>query len=204
MGGLQMTKSVGKNIEIKINLLVRSKGLFANDNIVDKVLSDSTLVLQVLSGQGRKRSRANGGSRNFTLDNVELADFGIKGSKHGFVRLDGRVDGGENSVGTSRSKFVGNTGRLKAADEFTESIVFLKVGFFLSDGDTLGTPDLSRSFECTQGGHDVTTRSSGTTSGRSGRGGSRRSIGSRGRSSRSRSGGRSGTATSVTHLQVFL
>merc|ERR1719343_1824782 len=71
-----------------------------------------------------------------------------------------------------------------AGDEKGEVVVSLKVGLFLSDGNTISSPDLSRSLK---GGKDINSASG---SGRSSRCGGGRSSGSRG--------------TSVTHLQVFL
>ena len=88
----------------------------------------------------------------------------------------GVVGGGEDGERTGSGKFVGNTGGLEGGVEFAEVIVSLKVGFFLAHGDTIGTPNLTRSFK---GGQSVNNGTTGT-----GRGGSNWSGGSWGSSGR--------------------
>jgi hypothetical protein len=184
------------NIDGKVVEL--SEGLFSNNNIVDEILSDGALVYQVRSSKSGKRRRADSSSADLSKNNVKLADCGIEGTEHLFVTLNGRVNRGEDGERTSSGDFSGDTGGLEAFDELSEVIVSLKVTFFLSDGDTFGSPDLSRSFEGRKGSENSASSS---------RGCGNRGCGSRGSSNRggsSRSGSSGGGTTCITHLQVFL
>ena len=176
---------------------VLSEGLFSDDDIVDEILSEGTLVGKWLSSNVGEVGGSDGGGGNLTLHDVGTAAVSIESSEVLFVSLDGGVDRGEDGV-LSAGDFSGNTGGLKAGDEKVEVVVSLKVRLFESLFDTISSPNLSRSLK---GGKDInsTSRSGG------GRGSSDRSGG--GGSSRSRGGGgRSGSSigTGVTHLQVFL
>jgi hypothetical protein len=176
-----------------------SEGLFSNNNIVDEILSDSALVYQVLSSKSGKSSRTDLSSGDLSKNDVKLAYCGIEGTEHLFVTCDGRVNRGEEGERTSSGEFGGDTGGFEAFHELSEVIVSLKVTFFLSDGDTFGSPDLSRSLEGSKGSENSASSSrSGSSRGCGSRCSSSRSGSSRGCSS---SGG--GT-TCITHLQVFL
>jgi hypothetical protein len=174
-----------------------SEGLFSNNNIVDEILSDSALVHQVLSSKSGKGSRADSSSADLSKNNVKLAGCGIEGTEHLFVTRNGRVNRGEDGERTSSGEFGGNTGGLEAFNELSEAIISSKVTFFLSDGDTFGSPDLSRSFEGRKG---CENRAS-STNGCGNRGCGSRGCGSRCSTSR---GGSSSGGTTITHLQVFL
>ncbi len=174
-----------------------SKGLFSDDDIVDEILSEGTLVGKWLSSDVGEVGGSDRGGGNLTLHDVGTAAVSIERSEVLFVSLDGGVDRGEDGE-LSAGDFVGNTGGLKAGDEKVEVVISLKVRLFESLFDTISSPNLSRSLK---GGKGINSTS---RSGGGGRGSSGRSSGggsSRGGGGRS-SGGR-GTS-GVTHLQVFL
>ena len=179
-----------------------SEGLFSDDGIVDEVLSESTLVGKRLSSDVGEVGGSAGRGGNISVDNVGSASIRIEWPEVLFVGLDSRVHRSEDGERSRTGDFVGDSGRLEASDEKVKVIVSLKIGFFLSDSNSIGTPDLSWSLESTKDVHDGSRRRRG------GRSSSGRSRGSGGGSSGSGrgGGGRGGSSrcATVTHLQVFL
>jgi len=174
---------------------VGSEGLFSDDDVVDEVLADGISVLEG-SGEGGQVGGFHVGGGDVAGYDVHLENIGIDRSPEHFVRLDGRVDGCEDGVGTRTGQFVGDTGGFESIVEEVEVVVFLEFGLLLADGDTFGTPDLTRSLEGGEGVQD-TARSTGSggrsRSGRGSGGGSRGGCG----------GGRSGGSCTGTLLHVF-
>jgi hypothetical protein len=170
-----------------------SEGLFSDDNIVDEILSEGTLVDKRLSSEVGEVSRSDRRGRNQSFNDVGSAAVGIERSEVLFVSLDGGVNRGEDGERSGSGDFSGDTGGLKTGGENVEVVVSLKVGLFLSNGNTVSTPDLSGSLK---GGKNI----SGASSSGGGSSGGRSSCG---RSSSSR-GGSSRGSTGITHLQVFL
>jgi len=187
-------ESIG-GLDISRVIFESSEGLLSDDDIVDEILAEGTLVDKRLSSEVGKVGGSDSGGSNLSDNDVGLAAVGIKRSEVGFVSLDGGVDRGEDGVRSS-SKFGGNTSGLKTFYEKSEVVISLKVGFFLSDGNTVSSPNLSRSLEGSKGVDEATSGSRGGGS-RSRSGGSR-SGGSRGSGSRG-GGGRGGGGTTVTH-----
>ena len=193
----------GGNISREIR--EESEGLFADDDIVDEILSEGTLENKGLSSDVREVGRSDSTGSNLSVDNVCLAASGIERSEVLFVSLDGGVDRGEDGERSGSGDLVGDSSGLKTGDEKVEVVVSLKIGLFLSNGNTVSSPDLSRSFKSSKN----TDKCSSGSRGGSGRCGSNRGRcgGNRGSGNRG-SGGRGGSSRggggSVTHLQVFL
>jgi hypothetical protein len=183
---------------LNIDRVVRefSEGLFANDSIVDEVLSEGTPVCKRLSSNVGEVSGSDSRGSDLSVDNVGFAAVRIEWTEVLFVSLDRRVDRGEDGVRSS-SQLGSDTGGLEARDEKVEVVVSLEVRLFLSNGNTVSSPDLSRSFKS---GKDINAGSAGGRGGSSSRCGSSGGGGSRS----SRGGGSRGSTTCVTHLQVFL
>jgi hypothetical protein len=110
-----------------------------------------------LSANGGKISSADSGGGDLPLDDVELADGSVEWTKHFLVRVNGRVDRGEDREGSCSSEFGGDAAGLETFDELVEVVVSLQLTFLLADGDTLSTPDLSRSLEALEGVDDGAT-----------------------------------------------
>ena len=154
-----------------INRVVRvcSEGLLSDDNIVDEILSEGTLVCEWLSSKVGKVGASDVSGGNGSGDDVGLAAFGIEWSEVLFVCLDGAVDRGEDGERTGSGEGISDTGGLEAGDEKVEVVVSLEVGFFLSDSDSVSTPNLSGSFK------SLKNSNNGSRRGRSGDGGRCRS-----------------------------
>ena len=162
----------------------RSESGLSNLSIIYEMLPDSITVSQG-TVQGVKGSGGDGTGGNVSLNNVHLNNIVGDGSTHLLVGFKGGVGGGEDGVG---SRVQVNSSSGDGGSEFSEGVIFPEVGFFLTDGNSVTSPDVSGSLEAIQGGDG----SSGSAS---------RSGGSRGSSSRC--GGGSGSS-SGTLLQVFL
>ena len=188
----------GGNISREIR--EESEGLFADDDVVDEILSEGTLENKGLSSEVRKVGTSDSTGSDKSVDNVCLAASGIERSEVLFVSLDGGVGRGEDGERTGSGDLVGDSGGLKTGDEKVEVVVSLEVGLFLSNGNTVSSPDLSRSLKSSKNTDKCSSgsRGGGGRGGRCGsdRCGSDRCGGSGGGSSRGRG--------SVTHLQVFL
>ena len=177
-----------------------SEGLFSDDNIVDEILSEGTLVDKRLSSEVGEVGSSDRRGRNQSFNDVGSAAVGIERSEVLFVSLDGGVNRGEDGERSGSGDFSGDTGGLKAGGENVEVVVSLKVGLFLSNFNTVSTPDLSGSLK---GGKNINGASSSGGGGRGSSGGSSSGRRGGGRSGSSR-GGSSRGSIGITHLQVFL
>lgn len=132
-----------------------SKGLFADDGIVDEILTELTLVFKGSTGEVGQVGATDCAGRDHTRNDTVTAQGGVEWSVHGLVRFDGSVSGSKDSEWTRSRKGCGNTGRLESLAEKAKVIVSFELTLFLSDSDTLSSPNLSRSLERGKGVNDV-------------------------------------------------
>ena len=140
---------------------VGSEGLFSNDGIIDKVLSDGVTVSELLSSQaGQIRGRDVLGG-NESGDDVHLEDSGVHRAPEQFVRFQSGIGGGEDGEGSGSGELGGDSGGFEEGDELSKVFVSLEVGFFLAHGDSVGSPDLAGALEGAEGADDVSSSAAG-------------------------------------------
>jgi hypothetical protein len=124
-----------------------SESLLSENGVVHKILTELTRLGKRLALECGERVAGNSRTGNNSRNDAVVEHGGVNRSHHSLVRFNGGVSASKDSEGTSYLKCLGNTDGCEASREKTEVVVSLEVRLLLTDINTIGSPDLSGTFE---------------------------------------------------------
>ena len=136
------------NIDREVGKL--TEGLFTNNGVIDEVLAEAATIGKSRSELRGQHGRSKGARWNLAGDDVVGQHLGSDLTIGALVRFNGRVGRGKDGERTWSGDALGHTSGLEQSTELAKAVVSLQVTLFFANGDTVGTPDLSRALHTSQ------------------------------------------------------